>query len=133
MNSRDPGQHQQCRDGGVTRRDSSCRSFNERLLVDGVCGRLTTKVRRQLETEGYRTSQKQPRDGVAAFNALERADDRMRRIADTVAIEVESPIAVPDVATSIDRPTRTRIASAQHDVAPVVGEPIAAERVALGA
>src|SRR5262245_48201920 len=57
----------------------------------------------------------------------------MRALADSVAVEVEASIATPIVTAPVDVPARTGFASAQHDVAPVVDDLVAAERIRFGA
>src|SRR5262249_57189913 len=101
--------------------------------VDAVACRLSAEPRRELEARGCGTLEKDARDGIRAFDALERAGDRVRRVADAVAVEVEAAIAAPVVALAVQRPARPRVTAAEDDVTPVVEEAVAGERIPFGA
>jgi len=66
--------------------------------------------------------QEEARRRVGPLDTFEGADDRVRRLAEAVTVEVEAAVTPPDVAAALDRPAGARVAAADDDVAPVVLE-----------
>src|SRR5262245_45699130 len=116
-------------DGAGGRRSAS---FRERMLVDTVGRWPSAHSCRQFQSRGCRALQEDTRGRIRALESFERTFDGMWRLADSVAVEIEAAVPAPVVAAAVDTPLCAGIASAQHDVAPVVGEPVSAERVVLG-
>ena len=106
---------------------------DQRSIVDRVVGRATAQSRGELQACRRRALQEDAGRRIGSFEALERADQRMRRVADAVAVEVEAAIAAPVVAAPVDAPARAGVAPAEDEIAPVVDELVAAEHVLFGA
>src|SRR4051812_17483231 len=103
-------------------RNSRWRPADQWILVNRLLDGVASQPRRELEAAGRRTLEKDPRRRIRSFQPFERADNRVRRVASPVAIEVEAAIPVPVVAASVDAPAGARVTAADHEIAPVVDE-----------
>ena len=92
----DASEDEQERDTGDSRcrprrrRRGGSRLAHERAIVNGVVRRATAQSCGELQPCRRRALQEDAGRRIRPFEALEGADERMRRVADAVAVEVEA-------------------------------------------